>query len=548
MSQIDYTAHNFTCYTVHECSSDDDLRNVVELIDTESNTLSQYSLDSAASTSSSIDINILRKQQNLQRKYHKKVFTSSMSPTKRVSMPIIPHNNDLLPQQDAYHFVNSPETSLQIGYFVPLAPNCFFSPPLQRRRFREKENDRNRRAVSYGGTSPNSTTLPRAAPRRVSLMKEPPPPPPKPILSQQSSIKSASTASPIPSKYPQSEYNLIQKIDSNSTLTAPSQYQTQNFYANTSTISSTSNNYSSLLCHASSTSSPLATRKREKLLHRFSDAATLGRKLKKKKNTNRTCRSMTEAIEMLADPVIEDEFFYTSRRSSFKAKQRKTVLPTQTAAVRRNGIINTVNTQARYIRAGYTPTALIRNGIIGSGEGPGANGLYQIDDRIYTTSKMFLRDGYMYPRQPGQTMDPRYPYELHEFPHQTGAAGLQLVTTPKVHISGEYLANGGSANDAGNNASLSRRNARKAAAEINYANQVYWLQKNRLDANADGRRSRSNSLGHRTAAGAVTAPNTLERNCIRNVDDLLNSLGKNVENGRGTPHSTSSHRRKKKLH
>lgn len=162
------------------------------------------------------------------------------------------------------------------------------------------------------------STLPRAAPRRVNLMKEPPPPPPpKPLLLQQTSIQSTTSttnnsALSIPSKYPQSEYNLITKLES-TTLSAPIQYQAQNFYANASTIAAAStNNYSSLLCHSNSTSSPLAVRKREKLLHRFSDAATLGRKLKKKKNTNRTCRSMTEAIEMLADPVIEDEFFVST--------------------------------------------------------------------------------------------------------------------------------------------------------------------------------------------------------------------------------------------
>ncbi|XP_017847313.2 tight junction protein ZO-1 isoform X3 [Drosophila busckii] len=190
---------------------------------------------------------------------------------------------------------------------------------------KETENDRNRRAVSYGGSisPPHCATIPRAAPRRVALMKEPPPPPPpKPQLASKASLQSTDSSSHasssiIASKYPQSEYNLIQKIDSNSTLTAPAQYQPQNFYANTGTISSSTNGaggggYSSLLCHASSAAaaaSPQAVRKRDKLLHRFSDAATLGRKLKKKKNTNRTCRSMTEAIEMLADPVIEDEFF-----------------------------------------------------------------------------------------------------------------------------------------------------------------------------------------------------------------------------------------------
>ncbi|XP_030373861.1 uncharacterized protein LOC115623597 isoform X3 [Scaptodrosophila lebanonensis] len=177
---------------------------------------------------------------------------------------------------------------------------------------KEEENDRNRRAKSYGGaSSPHSATIPRAAPRRLPLMKEPPPPPPpKPHLTLKASLQSLDphASNIIPSKFPHSEYNLIHKTDSNSTLTAAAQYQTQNVYANTGTISST-NGYGSLLCHASNTGSPLAVRKRDKLLHRFSDAATLGRKLKKKKNTNRTCRSMTEAIEMLADPVIEDEFF-----------------------------------------------------------------------------------------------------------------------------------------------------------------------------------------------------------------------------------------------
>ncbi|XP_055905016.1 uncharacterized protein LOC129940651 isoform X1 [Eupeodes corollae] len=167
---------------------------------------------------------------------------------------------------------------------------------------KDKDNDRSRRAVSYSGSTTNS--VPRAAPRRMSLMKEPPPPPPpKPSLSHTSSINSSITApSPIPSKFPQTEYNLIEKFDSTSNLSVTQ----QNAYQGPSTIS---NNYSSLLCHARSTTSPTAVRKREKLLHRFSDAATLGRKLKKKKNTNRTCHSMTEAIEMLADPVIEDEFF-----------------------------------------------------------------------------------------------------------------------------------------------------------------------------------------------------------------------------------------------
>ncbi|KAM7359564.1 zonula occludens-like protein polychaetoid isoform 5-T5 [Cochliomyia hominivorax] len=357
MAQIDYQAHNFTCYTVPECSSNDELET------READCVSQCSLNSTESTTSSIDNNILRKHQQ-QIKYYKKFFNPFVSSSassmqqQRISMPLMmdsmnssqmstyqqhyvnsPYQCQRIPvqhlQQDhhhhhqqqhqqqqlqlqQYHYQRSSVQSPQLGYFVPFAPNCYFSPPVQRKRYGDKENDRNRRAVSYGGitNSTSMSTLPRAAPRRVNLMKEPPPPPPKPILLQQTSIQSTTSTTnnsvlSIPSKYPQSEYNLITKLESTtSSLTAPAHYQAQNFYANASTIAAAStNNYSSLLCHSNSTSSPLAVRKREKLLHRFSDAATLGRKLKKKKNTNRTCRSMTEAIEMLADPVIEDEFF-----------------------------------------------------------------------------------------------------------------------------------------------------------------------------------------------------------------------------------------------
>ncbi|XP_065361995.1 uncharacterized protein pyd isoform X11 [Calliphora vicina] len=333
MAQVDYQAHNFTCYTVPECSSNDELEFQGE------NYGSQCSLNSTESTTSSIDNNILRKHHQ-QIKYYKKFFnpyvTATSTQQQRISLPLMMGSNSLnsAQLQTYQHYMNSPyqrqlqqqqqfqdqqqhcisAQSPQLGYFVPFAPNCYFSPPVQRKRYRDKENDRNRRAVSYGGitNSTSMSTLPRAAPRRVNLMKDPPPPPPpKPILLQQTSTSSTTTNNSIPSKYPQSEYNLITKLESTtSSLTAPTHYQAQNFYANVSTIAaSSSNNYSSLLCHASSTSSPLAVRKREKLLHRFSDAATLGRKLKKKKNTNRTCRSMTEAIEMLADPVIEDEFF-----------------------------------------------------------------------------------------------------------------------------------------------------------------------------------------------------------------------------------------------
>ncbi|XP_004529166.1 tight junction protein ZO-1 isoform X4 [Ceratitis capitata] len=239
---------------------------------------------------------------------------------------------------------------------------------------------------------------------------------------------------------------------------------------------------------------------------------------------------------------------HNSRRHSFKAKQRRTVLPPQSAASRYNGssgtVLNGVNTQARYIRAGYKPAAFIRNGIIGGGEGPGASGLYQINDRIYTTSKMFLRDAYMYPRQAGQSMDPRFPYELHEFPEETGAAALQLVAVPKVHISGEYLANSGTTSTAAkynaesnnNTSSLSRRNVRKAATEINLANEIYSMQKLRLDG--ESRHSRSNSLGRSVGEkdrGQSNIPN-----------EAIKPLSKYAESGRGSPQSISSIFRRKK--
>ncbi|EDV95078.1 GH22458 [Drosophila grimshawi] len=183
----------------------------------------------------------------------------------------------------------------------------------------------------------------------------------------------------------------------------------------------------------------------------------------------------------------------------------------------------------------HRPTAYVRNGIIGGGNGPGADGLYQIDDRVYTTSKMFLRDGYMYPRQPGQSMDPRFPLELHEFPQQLGAAGLQLVSTPKVHIAGEYLASEQAPTQEQTQeqqAAADRRCVRQAAAaDINLANQVYWLGKQRSRSRS---RSRSNSLGSKSitsciGGGTLSAreqERDRDRPYIRNVDDLLHALGR----------------------
>lgn len=223
----------------------------------------------------------------------------------------------------------------------------------------------------------------------------------------------------------------------------------------------------------------------------------------------------------------------STRRRSFKTKQ----LQPKT---------NICNPLVR-----YRPTAFVRNGIIGGGSGPGANGLYQIDDRVYTTSKMFLRDGYMYPRQPGQPMDPRFPLELHEFPQQFGATGLQLVTTPKVHIAGEYLASEQQQAEAEEQqqANAERRGARQAAAaDINLANQVYWLGKQRSRSRS---RSRSNSLGNKSITSCISGGGggvergARDRPYIRNVDDLLCALGKREANAdnqleTGSTHTSSS--------
>ncbi|XP_068157453.1 LOW QUALITY PROTEIN: tight junction protein ZO-1 [Drosophila tropicalis] len=231
-----------------------------------------------------------------------------------------------------------------------------------------------------------------------------------------------------------------------------------------------------------------------------------------------------------------------TRRRSFKTK------PNQTKSNFYNPLVR------------YRPSAYVRNGIIGGGDGPGSQGIYQIDDRIYTTSKMFLRDGYMYPRQPGQPMDPRYPLELHEFPQQFGATGLQLVSTPKVHIAGEYLANEQQQQqqqqhpqNQDHNGSVGRRSggaARKAAAaEINLANHVYWLGKQRSRS-----RSRSNSVGNKSITSCIGGgggePREAPRPLIRNVDDLLQAMqakrdsGANVETA--STHSSTQRRRFKK--
>ena len=169
MAQIDYQAHNFTCYTVPECSSNDEL-------EFQPNTTgkygSQYSLESTESTTSSIDNNILRKHQN-QIKYYKKFFNPywataqqqhhqqqqhQQQQQQRLSVPLIMASTGNSPQyggtyqqyanttfyQQIVPYQNTQQlqqqnidaTSPQLGYFVPFAPNCYFSPPIQRKKLR----------------------------------------------------------------------------------------------------------------------------------------------------------------------------------------------------------------------------------------------------------------------------------------------------------------------------------------------------------------------------------------------------------------------------
>lgn len=66
---------------------------------------------------------------------------------------------------------------------------------------------------------------------------------------------------------------------------------------------------SSLLCHQShGTDSPLMSPKRRenKLSYRYSDASTWDIKASKNKKNRRNYHSMSETIETLADPVVED--------------------------------------------------------------------------------------------------------------------------------------------------------------------------------------------------------------------------------------------------
>ncbi|SPP84427.1 Hypothetical predicted protein, partial [Drosophila guanche] len=126
MSQFDYT-----CYTVPECSTDDDDDHNDEV--GSDGTLghkdhSDCTQESDATTTTS----------SLERRhiYRSQYRSSGRSyGPQRASMPLLrsSQSREMTPQLGTYHEV--PETPPQWGYFVPLSPNCFFSPPMQRRRF-----------------------------------------------------------------------------------------------------------------------------------------------------------------------------------------------------------------------------------------------------------------------------------------------------------------------------------------------------------------------------------------------------------------------------
>lgn len=61
---------------------------------------------------------------------------------------------------------------------------------------------------------------------------------------------------------------------------------------------------------------PVAVKKRSKLRHRFSDVGSWGRK--KKERTARYRSMNVESLEVLGDPVIEDEFFVSFRFNSIE--------------------------------------------------------------------------------------------------------------------------------------------------------------------------------------------------------------------------------------
>lgn len=127
MHQIDYQAHNFTCYTLPECSSDEADNDDASQLSTHS------SLTSTASTVSSIDNNIWRNEMPHKnyKKRQQRISMPTMMTMRRPEMLM----NAMPPQLGTYHDPNG-NGAAQWGYFLPLASNCFFSPPVQRKRYR----------------------------------------------------------------------------------------------------------------------------------------------------------------------------------------------------------------------------------------------------------------------------------------------------------------------------------------------------------------------------------------------------------------------------
>lgn len=155
MSQIDYT-----CYTVPECSSDEDdvmIRTANAMgvrrgsrpengrDDSSDGTLenvlhSDGTLEDsdATTTTSSLEHHVYRQQQRLrlrsQRYGPQRISLPTLRAGSAASAAASSHSRELTPQLGVYH--DGSEAEPQWGYFLPLAPNCFFSPPMHRRRFR----------------------------------------------------------------------------------------------------------------------------------------------------------------------------------------------------------------------------------------------------------------------------------------------------------------------------------------------------------------------------------------------------------------------------
>ena len=99
---MDYQPHNFTCYTVPECNSDDES-------------------SSTPTISSNSDNDFM---------YNRRL--SAPPPQFRQLSPA----DGELGTLGRYHYADNSESS-EIGYFVPLSARfCYLSPPIQRKYFR----------------------------------------------------------------------------------------------------------------------------------------------------------------------------------------------------------------------------------------------------------------------------------------------------------------------------------------------------------------------------------------------------------------------------